>query len=139
MSRAYIENLLSNDGILAGYGVSQYAVFNQHDINERPRNDGRFIILRWEEPTSHNSVLNRSPRLLTVCAHSPLEISTDFDTLDKILDRVDALLLPLTGVSGSDGYTITSVASSGRSGDLKDEGFMTATRNAGYAVLSRRT
>lgn len=146
MSRAYIENLLQNDATLAGLGIVSSAVFNQHDIKERPRHDGPFIVIRWEESTVTSQTytgmsngLPRAPRVMTIWVHSPMEKSTDFEHIDRILDRIDSLLNPLEHAEGSDGYTITSVSINGRSGDLKDEAFMTICRNADYGVLYRRT
>lgn len=146
MSRALIETLLKNDGTLAGLGIAQWAVFNQHDISERPRNDGPFLVIRWEESTISSQTytgmrdgVGRAPRVLTVWAHSPIEISTDFEALDAILDRIDKILAPLENSPGTDGYTITQIQFNGRSGDLKDDGFQTVTRNATYSVLYRRT
>lgn len=146
MSRAYIETLLQNDATLAGLGISQWAVFNQHDIEERPRNDGPFLVIRWEESTVTSQTytgmsngLPRAPRVMTIWVHSPIEISTDFEHLDKILDRIDQLLRNLEQAPGSDGYTITSVSINGRSGDLKDPAFQTICRSADYGVLYRRS
>lgn len=146
MSRAAIEILLQNDATLAGYGVAQNAIFNQHDIDERPRNDGPFIVIRWEESTfftqSYTGMTNgldRAPRMLTLCVHSPLEVSTDFDAIDHIIDRIDEMFKEVEQLDGPDGNTITTIRNSGRSGDLKDEEWMTVYRNAAYAVLYRRS
>ena len=146
MSRAAIETLLETDTTLAGLDEVSSYIFNQHDIVERPRHDGVFIVLRWEESTvfsqtytGMNDGIGRAPRVLTVWVHSPIEVSTDFEFIDEILDRIDQLFSPIEHLEGSDGYTVTQVQFAGRSGDLKDEGFMTVTRNATYSVLYRRS
>jgi hypothetical protein len=146
MSRALIEDLLENDSALAGLGIDSESVFNQHDIKERPRDDGPFVVIRWEESTIFNQSytgmtngLARAPRMLSLWVHSPMEISTDFEHIDKILDRIDTVFEMVEDVPGSDGYTVTTIRNSGRSADMNDEGFMTITRNASYAVLYRRS
>ena len=146
MSRALIETLLKTDPDLAGMGIDEDSVFNQHDINERPKHDGPFIVIRWEESmqfsqsyTGMSNGIPRAPRMLTLYVHSPIEISTDFDHIDQIIDRIDQIFYPIEDMPGTDGNTITAIRNAGRSGDLKDEGFMTVYRNATYPVLYRRT
>lgn len=146
MSRALIEILLWSDPILNEMGIDNTTVFNQHDIDERPFDDRRFIVLRWEEATNFSQSytgmrngLNRAPRMLTVWVHSPIKYSTDFEAIDQILDRIDLIFDHVEGAEGSDGYTVTLIRNSGRSADLKDEGWQTVTRNGAYAVLYRRT
>lgn len=146
MSRALIEELLTTDAELIALGIDEDAVFNQHDIDERPFANRRFIVLRWEEATNFSQSytgmrngLNRAPRMLTIWVHSPIKFSTDFEAIDQILDRIDLIFDAVEGVAGSDGYTVTVIRNSGRSGDLKDEGWQTITRNGAYAVLYRRT
>lgn len=146
MSRALIESLLSNDTTLAGLGIDENSVFNQHDIDERPRDDGLFLVIRWEESTIFNQTytgmsngLTRAPRMLSLWVHSPREYGTDFEEIDQVIDRIDELFEPIEDEPGTDGFTITCIRNSGRSGDLNDEGFVTVTRNAAYAVLYRRT
>lgn len=146
MSRALIETLLKTDPTLAGLGLEPQFVLNQHDIIERPRDDGLFAVIRWEESqifsqnyTGMNNGIARAPRMLTIWIHSPMEWSTDFEAIDQVLDRIDAMFDPIEDEPGSDGYSITNIGNGSRSGDLKDEGLMTVTRNAAYRVLYRRT
>ena len=141
MSRAYIETTIGSDSTLAGLGIDDTSVFNQHDIDERPKNNSRFIVLRWEELVLSGiaTSLERGARNLSIWVHSPKEVSTDFDAIDKILDRIDELLGAIENAAGSDGYTITTVSKAGRSADLYDEGFNTVGRSALYRVLYRRT
>lgn len=146
MSRALIEQLLWQDSILPNYGIDQDAVFNQHDINERPFDDRPFVVIRWEEATNFSQSytgmgngLDRAPRMMTLWVHLPKQRGTDFQYIDTILDRVDEIFDSVEDMAGSDGYSITTIRKSGRSGDLFDEHFQTAVRNAAYAVLYRRT
>lgn len=146
MSRALIEQLLTTDAELNAMGINSDTVFNQHDIDERPFDDRRFIVLRWEEATNFSQSytgmrngINRAPRMLTIWVHSYSKWSTDFEAIDSILDRIDDIFDSVIGQPGSDGYTVTVIRNSGRSGDLKDDGWQTVTRNGAYAVLYRRT
>lgn len=146
MSRALIETLLGTDPTLAGLGISDEYVIPQHDLNEIPRKDGLFIVIRWEESTLFNQTytgmgngLSHAPRVLTIWVHSPREWSTDFEQIDQVIDRIDEIFFQLEDVPGSDGYTVTTIRNSGRSGDLEDEVLRTVTRNAAYDVLYRRT
>ena len=83
--------------------------------------------------------LTRAPRVMTLWVHSLEEVSTDFEHIDQIIDRIDFLFADLEDSPGSDGYTITQIRNSGRSGDLEDEVLRTVARNASYSVLYRRT
>lgn len=145
MSRALIETLLKTDPTLAGLGINDGNVFPQHDLKSRPKTDN-FIVIRWEESTQFSQTytgmsngLSRAPRVLTLWVHSLQEVSTDFEHIDKIIDRIDYLFSQLENSPGTDGYTITEIRNSGRSGDLEDEVLNTVSRNASYAVLYRRT
>lgn len=136
MSRAVIFNKLTTDTGLLALGINSNTVFPNWSFNEAPTRSGPFIVLRWEENSSFFQEVS-GPRVLTVWVHYPVEVSTDFNKIDTILDAVDSVLLPLTHVVGTDGKTLTCVRGTGRSGDFKDDGFQTITRNAGYEVLYR--
>lgn len=145
MSRALIETMLKSDATLAGLGVDEDSVFTQHDLKERPKTD-IFVVVRWEESmnfaqtyTGMSNGLTRAPRVLTIWVHSLEEVSTDFEHIDQIIDRIDNMFAEVEDEPGTDGYTITTIRNSGRSGDLEDEVLRTVTRNASYAVLYRRT
>lgn len=149
MSRDVIWNVITTDTELNALGIDSSAVFPNYANDKRPRDDGPFIILRWENQSylgastlggfGSGTGMGRGPRDLTVWAHLPREISSDFTRLDEILDRLDDILSPLEHVDGDDGYTLTCVRATGRGGDSTDDGYSTITRNAGYKVLSRRT
>ena len=146
MSRAAVFDALSGDTALNALGISEDTIFPNFSSDTRPVGNGAFLILRWEESTLYSQTytgmqngLNRAPRVLTVWAHIPIEVSTDFVRIDQILDSVDEVLLPMEHVEGSDGMTVTCIRPSGKSADQKDEGYNTITRNAAYGVLSRPT
>jgi hypothetical protein len=81
------------------------------------------------------SKLSRGERTVTVAVHRNWEIDRDFSPIDKILNRIDALLLNVENESGTDGVRVTSIRRSGRSGNMADEGWKTITRTSTYGVL----
>lgn len=148
MSRAVIYDTLINDSALNELGITEDTVFENYSLDERPKDDGPFIILRWQEETGSFTSLGvislprfegaGPPRRLTIWVHYPVEMGVDFVALDELLDAIDNALLDLFDVEGTDGYILTCVRATGRGGDAKDEGFQTITRDAGYEVLSRK-
>lgn len=139
MSRAAIYDTLINNEELNSIGIDSTSVFQNYTLEERPIDTGPFIILRWGEIDRPPFNGAKSPVRLTLWMHWPLEETNDFSRIDKAFDICDSILIDLNSVAGVDGYTVTNVRSTGRSGDLKDDGFQTITKNAGYEVLSRRS
>lgn len=139
MSRAAIYNTIIADEYLNSIGIDGHSVFHNYTLEERPIDSGPFIILRWGEVDRPPFNGVKSPVRLTLWMHWPLEETNDFSKIDKAFDVCDSILSDLNGVAGVDDYTVTSVRATGRSGDLKDDGFQTITKNAGYEVLSRRS
>lgn len=144
MSRAAIYDALTTDHALSHLGINDDTVFANYSLDEPPLDTGPFLILRWENqdsPVFFDPSKNVVPntRNLTVWAHYPMSLSTDFNKLDAILDSVDAVLSKMEQVKGLDGETVTSVRVFGRSSDFKDEAFQTISRNALYQVLSRKS
>jgi len=146
MSRAAVFDAIANDTILNSLGINNLTVKTNHTFTDRPNFDGPFIVLRWEESTIYSQTytgmrngLDRAPRTLTVWTHIPKEVSDDYTRIDTILDRIDAIFDGMEHVIGSDGYTVTNIRKSGRSGDLNDDELGTIVRNAAYGVLSRKS
>jgi hypothetical protein len=139
MSRAAVFEALVNDSVLNGLGINENSVFHNYSLEERPIAFGPFIILRWGDTDRPPWAGVKAPVRLVLWAHLPLEVTTDFSRLEKILDACDNALKSVEDVSGSDGYTVTCVRATGRSGDFKDDGFQTISKNSGYEVLSRTT
>jgi hypothetical protein len=133
-ARAAVYTLLATDGQLQDLGVAYGNVWPAQALDTAPRNS-RFLIMRWEESTVAPGRASQS-EVLTVWAHCPREMSTDFAPLDAILNRVTEVLTSATHVIGADG-TLTCVDYNGKSPDLNDEGYTTITKNAAYTVVSR--
>lgn len=139
MSRAAIYDALINDATLNSMGIDSTTVFINYSLDEKPSVSGPFVILRWEGEEQNPFPGVRSPRVLTIWVHYPLELGPNFLMIDNRLDAIDDVLLAMEHVSGSDGQRVTCVRATGRSGDLKDEAFQTIVRNAAYQILSRES
>lgn len=133
-ARAAVFSLLTQDDQLNDMGINANSVWPAQALDTAPR-DKRFLILRWEEATLAFKAKGEK-QILTIWAHCPREMSTEFLHLDRILHRCTQILTLATHVSGEDG-TLTSVDYNGMSADFNDEGYKTITRNAAYTVVSR--
>lgn len=138
MSRAAVFEALTNDLTLNSLGIDSTTVFINYSLDEKPSVVGPFVILRWGNEDSPPFGDVRAPRDLTIWVHYPLELGPNFMMIDTRLDAIDDVLKNMEHVVGSDGQTVTCVRRTGRSGDLKDEGFQTICRNSAYQVLSRK-
>lgn len=136
MSRAAFFNALVSDPTLNGYGFNDNTVFHNWSNEERPTNASAFAILRWgdEGAPIWGSEPERGPRQVNVWVHFPAELTTDFDKVNRVLDRIDAVARELRDAPGEDNYTLSFVKVGGRSGDLVDDGFNTITRNGSYDI-----
>lgn len=136
-----IYETLANDDTLNDIGIDGSRIFELQSVDERPANDGVFVILNWQESSSLSflfsgvSPMPKTPRVLTVWVHIPMDKSRDFTQIDKALNRIDELLLAIEQQSGSDNIRVTCVTKQGRSGNLIDDGWKTIARNATYRVL----
>lgn len=136
MSRAAFFDALISDPILNGYGFNSDTVFHNWSSEERPTDTTAFAILRWgdEGAPIWGGEPERGPRQLTLWVHFPRELTTDFDRVNRVLDRIDVVARELRDVAGEDDYTLSFVKVGGRSGDLLDDGFNTITRNGSYEI-----
>jgi hypothetical protein len=127
---------LANDSELFKLGINSTRIIESQSVDERPFNDGYFITVAFEELLlASPSKLSRGERTVTVAVHRNWEIDRDFSSIDKILNRIDILLLNVENESGTDGVRVTSIRRSGRSGNMADEGWKTITRTSTYGVL----
>jgi hypothetical protein len=133
-ARAAVYSLLATDGPLQELGVAYGNIWPAQALDTAPRNS-RFLILRWEEMTLAPGKASKQ-EILTIWAHCPREMSTDFVPLVEILNRCTEILTNAIHVAGADG-TLTCVDYNGMSGDFNDEGYKTITKNAAYTVVAR--
>lgn len=130
------------DNYLQQCGISSDRVLELQSVDERPFDDGYFIIVNWQESTIYSQTytgmqngIRKAPRVMMLWVHCPKDRSRDFRPIDKILNRIDDLLLSIEQEAGTDGMRVTCIAKQGRSGNLIDDGWKTITRNATYGVL----
>lgn len=141
--RDSVYRALVDDSNLNSLGIASGTVFPNYSMDQRPVEGGAFIILRWEDQpflgtgTMRGRRRGKGGRNITIWVHIPKSESSDFTKIDAIHDRVEEVLTSMEHSPGTDGYTVTCIEATGRGGDLRDDGFDTITRNAGYRVLSR--
>lgn len=138
MSRVVVFEAIASNEELNSLGIQESSIFHNYSLEERPITGGPFIILRWGEMDRPPFPEVKSPVRLTLWAHWPLEETNDFTRIDRLIDICDEALESIVDTSGSDGYTVTCVRSLGRSGDFKDDGFQTISKNSSYEVLARK-
>jgi hypothetical protein len=142
MSRAVMLDAITGDTTLAGLGFDDTSVVPNYDAEQR-LNDEMFIVLRWGTDdiglTGDDSTVKIGPRNVDVWVHMYRELSSDFNRIDSVIDRLDQVLSNIIDVPGSDGRTVSQIIPKGRSRDLKDDGYYTFCRSASYQVFSRVT
>ena len=136
MIPSIIYEALSTSSELANLGVDSERLIESQSVDSRPFSDGYFITVDFEEVImSSTTSLSRGPRSCTIAVHHPWDDDRDFGPLTSILNKIDAVLLPMEATTGGDGLRVTAVLRQGRSGNLVDEGWKTITRTATYGVL----
>lgn len=133
---------LADDETLQDYGVNGDRIFELQSLDERPFDNGYFIVINWQESTVYSQTytgmgngIPKAPRVMMVWVHTPKDQTRDYRQIDRILNRIDDLLLPMEHQTGSDNIRVTCIARQGRSGNLIDDGWKTIARNATYGVL----
>lgn len=143
MLPAIIHEKISQDSTLTSqFGLNANKVLELQSIDKRPFDSGYFVVINWQESTIYSQTYTgmqkgivKAPRVMTLWVHTPMDRSRDYRPLDKILNRIDDLLLPIEQQSGTDGMRVTCISKQGRSGNLIDDAWKTITRNATYGVL----
>lgn len=133
MSSAAVYQALTADPELNALGIDEDGVFSDYTLESAPR-DGRFIIMRWGTQ-SYRAVAQTGPTNMVLWVHQAEELGSDFTEINKIHHRVREVLVGMEQVLGVDGVKVTSVEFDGLGGNLRDPGFHTITKNAGYRVL----
>ena len=141
MSRTAFFTSITGHADMNTLGINDDTVFHNYSLEERPVDNGPFIILRWGEDAglAWGSEKLRSPTQLTAWVHYPIKLTNDYGKIITILDKMDDIIFDLRDVVGTDGYTLSFVKIGGRSTDLLDDGFETITKTASYEVHSRRS
>lgn len=110
-------------------------IYELQSCDSRPQvGDGKyFIVIDFQETT----MIRRrfGPQIVQVWVHTPMATGADYGHINKILNRIDQLIMPLQLITGTDGVRLTLIEQHGRSRNTIDPGWQTATRNALYGVL----
>lgn len=133
-ARAAIYDLLSNDAVLSStWNINEEVVFPNGELDVAPR-DRYFLVIRWGEETI--AFGTTGTEVLTIWAHCPRAMATDYVALTSILMRITDMLLSSIHVAGEDGI-LTTVRYNGMSADFNDETLHTMSKNAAFTVVSR--
>lgn len=122
--REQVYATLTNDAQLQADGIGPDTVWNI-EAPDNPDRGKPFVVTAWAE--SPPVFGRRHRRELLVWAHDD---SADYARIDRILNRVQELLVALVHEGG-----VTVVDFTGGSPDLYDDGFHTITRNYGFRVI----
>lgn len=133
-----IFDALTTDPTLNALGITATTVFERQSLDgvTRPGAAGFFLVIDLLEQAVVLGGQRRGPRRLDIAAHVPAEINRDYTDINRILNAVDLVLVPMTQVVGSDGVRVMQIQPMGRSRNLLDSGWKTITRAAQYSVLS---
>lgn len=142
MSRAAIYDAALADSRLVALGLDEDSLLVNYDGEQRPV-DRMFIVMGWGTDEiamkGDDDLFIRRYKTVTFWVHLYREDTTDFSRLDRILDILDDIYLNMVHVQGTDGYTVTTVESAGRSRDMRDDAYQTICRSVSYRILSRET
>lgn len=142
MTASVLMERLKADAILNDALEVDGHIYEIQSLEERPRHDGPFVIFNWQESTIFSQTytgmrngIDKAPRVLQVWAHIPEKVSTDYDDLNRILNRIDLVFKDIEHETGTDGQRVTIVRKAGRSRNLNDPAYQTITRHAVFGVL----
>jgi hypothetical protein len=135
---------LAGDATLNALGITGSRIYEMQSINrdERPDASGYFLIVDFQESTLFSQTytglrngIPKGPRVMDIAVHISWDKTREYNTINKILNAIDAVLLPIEHMTGSDGVRVTCIRPSGRSRNLQDDGWKTTTRHATYGIL----
>lgn len=148
MMPSAVHELLAADATLAGLGVTGDRIYEMQAIaqDERPNADTYFVVVDFQESTLFSQTyaglqngIPKAPRVMDIAVHISWDKSREYNVINRILNRIDAILLPAEHVTGADGVRVTCIRPSGRSRNLLDDGWRTTTRHATYGILYDET
>jgi hypothetical protein len=141
VARAAVLDLLRGDTELATLGGTGFVVDAQFSYDQRPNDQGAFIVICWRHTDFDEDVQENAEQHFDLYVHIPMVVSTDFGRIDAILDRIDELFKAVEDgdpVVGGDGYQLVFVGFEGRSMDMTDDGYETICRQASYMALGSK-
>lgn len=133
--RSYIRNLIKNDSVIQGLGVT---LVSSGDIDTPPESQRPFINLKWgtTSPTFRESLVRR--HVLSIWVHDQ---PNDYTRIQGILARLQVLLKGVQGQAWTEGEDntqtgyITLIEYDGDSPDLSDPGHGTIVKQGNYTIV----
>lgn len=137
MARDAVLKLLRDDAELASLGGTGFVIEPNYTGDQRLNDNGAFVVIRWQT-TDTSMPEHNGPHHFDLWFHIPMSISTVFDDIDKMIDRVDDIFDASndTNIVGADGKMLNYVEREGRGPDFKDSGYQTICRSASYKAFS---
>lgn len=135
---------LAGDPTLNSLGITGDRIFEMQSIaeDERPNADTYFLVVDFQESTLFSQTyaglangIPKAPRVMEIAVHISWDKTREFNVINRILNAVDAVLLPFEHVTGSDGIRVTTIRPAGRGRNTLDPGWKTTTRHATYGIL----
>ena len=135
---------LAGDATLNALGINSNRIFEMQSINrdERPNADTYFLVVDFQESTLFSQTyaglkngIPKAPRVMNVAVHISWDKTREYNVINRILNAIDRVLLPMEHVTGSDGIRVTCIRPSGRGRNLQDDGWKTTARHATYGIL----
>src|ERR1700747_2214589 len=123
MMPSAIYETLANDTTLAGLLGTGNRIFELQSVDERPVDSGYFIIIDFQETTvgfQDGANVVTDEQVMQIWVHTPLDVEREYNTINRILNRIDALLLPIEQVIGGDGIRVSTVRLHSRSRNTFD-------------------
>jgi hypothetical protein len=109
-------------------------IFELQSVDERPIADGYFVIIDMQEQEGLPFQGHYGPRAMQIWVHTPLDNDRTYNVINRILNRIDALILPIENQRGTDNIRCTMVEFHARSRNTFDPAWKTTTRSALYTV-----
>lgn len=135
MSRRLVYDALRSDPEIRAF-IPEHMVLSNWALDKSPTRESMFIILRWGADAAPRFDRGNFTTDFTVWVHMPKEVGVDYFSIQKVLERVKAVLTPVELETGDDGWEVTSIRSQGGSSDMQDREFDTSTRSAMFTMLS---
>jgi hypothetical protein len=132
VSRTFVQGTLEADaavqltGSLGQLGVSRDAIYAAEAVDSP--NSHPFIVIRWGTITPGVGSMNVQE--FTVWVHDK---SQDYQLIDLVLKRIRVLLDGTGPAATIEGY-VGEISWQGDSGDTRDDGYHTITRNSLYQL-----
>lgn len=129
-ARASIYQMISDDPVMHGFGIGTDTVYASGAVDNPQAKP--FVIIRFGVKSVEFGKVGSQN--VDIWVH---DIAGDYSRIDKILNRIQELMIDAVHVVGLDGVTLTSARYISTSDDLWDDGYRTITRFSTFETASR--